>query len=397
MSASMKFEDLIEQLILTNDCVIIPEFGGFISNYESAFIDANKNIIHPPTKQVLFNPRLVKNDGILLTSWMNIKGETYQDSLVQINRAIQIWRKQLELGSRIEIGEIGFLFVQNKVVVFEQNREINLLLSAYGLKAVKYNQSQPSIKQEFEDTSNVVTLFNQAITHDKIEYSDASQEEKKDTIVIKLEDRKKVIKETVKPKKVQETDNSKVKKNPKNYKKVVKWVAAAAIVPVAFYSYWIPMKTDFLNTGKIHYSDLNPFSSASNKMYQKRNSSFDFVLPEANKTLEELTAGIPHDVEVYNLSITEDLIIPVKRDITEVKNVFYKEAKFQVVAGCFSVESNANNLVAKLNNEGFVADIFDKHKGLYRVSAGALNSESEADILKEQLENKGYSAWILKN
>jgi hypothetical protein len=41
----------------------------------------------------------------------------------------------LEEGHRIELEEIGFLFLQNNQVVFEQNREVNLLLQAYGLKA----------------------------------------------------------------------------------------------------------------------------------------------------------------------------------------------------------------------------------------------------------------------
>lgn len=55
----------IEELLFSNDCVIIPTIGGFIVNYASASIDFVEQRLLPPQKVVSFNPKLVNNDGLL--------------------------------------------------------------------------------------------------------------------------------------------------------------------------------------------------------------------------------------------------------------------------------------------------------------------------------------------
>ena len=67
-----KFIEYISDLLFLHDCVIIPDFGGFICNYKSAYIDENSGIICPPTKDILFNRNLIHNDG-LLVNWIAAK------------------------------------------------------------------------------------------------------------------------------------------------------------------------------------------------------------------------------------------------------------------------------------------------------------------------------------
>ena len=43
----------ISYLLRLNDCVIIPDFGGFVANYQSAKIDPVINLMHPQ-KSTLF-------------------------------------------------------------------------------------------------------------------------------------------------------------------------------------------------------------------------------------------------------------------------------------------------------------------------------------------------------
>ena len=38
----MKIEELIGNLLLRTNCVVIPDFGGFISNTKPAYIDYSK-------------------------------------------------------------------------------------------------------------------------------------------------------------------------------------------------------------------------------------------------------------------------------------------------------------------------------------------------------------------
>ena len=55
----------IVQLLHHHDCVIIPEFGGFVAQYKPASLDRVTGFYSPPSKQILFNINLKNNDGLL--------------------------------------------------------------------------------------------------------------------------------------------------------------------------------------------------------------------------------------------------------------------------------------------------------------------------------------------
>ena len=56
----------IEILLLENDCVIVPELGGFIAHYQPAYYAESDNIYFPPMRTIGFNPQLTMNDGLLV-------------------------------------------------------------------------------------------------------------------------------------------------------------------------------------------------------------------------------------------------------------------------------------------------------------------------------------------
>ena len=55
----------IEMLLLENDCVVVPDFGGFIAHYQPARYVEEEGIFLPPLRTVGFNPQLTMNDGML--------------------------------------------------------------------------------------------------------------------------------------------------------------------------------------------------------------------------------------------------------------------------------------------------------------------------------------------
>ena len=61
----------ISELLFLHDCVIIPEFGGFVGNNKSAVLNKNTNTIYPPSKKILFNKNLRTNDGLLINHISN--------------------------------------------------------------------------------------------------------------------------------------------------------------------------------------------------------------------------------------------------------------------------------------------------------------------------------------
>jgi hypothetical protein len=46
----VKVAQHISQLLYCHDCVIVPTFGGFVTNYQSAQLNAEKGIALPPSK-----------------------------------------------------------------------------------------------------------------------------------------------------------------------------------------------------------------------------------------------------------------------------------------------------------------------------------------------------------
>lgn len=68
----MEFINLIEsvsELLYKHNCVIIPGFGGFITNYKPSGFEESRNLISPSSKKVAFNQLLIENDGLLINSW----------------------------------------------------------------------------------------------------------------------------------------------------------------------------------------------------------------------------------------------------------------------------------------------------------------------------------------
>jgi cell division protein FtsN len=393
----MQLENHISSLLKQHNCVIVPEFGGFIANYESAWINASRGIIYPPHKQVLFNANLIQNDGLLANELVQAMMISYADALAKISAEVKYWRKHLEAGDRIELNEIGFLFLQNGQIVFEQNREVKLLLQAYGLKQVNFVPYGTIAK---EITTSVVTPKKPIVaksskpttTQPTTSVAKEKAKTKKATLVISLNTEEPI--EHLHEARDNQVISITQPKKSRNYKYAV---AAAVILPVMFYAYWIPMKTDFLNTGKVQVSDFNPFNEPANATYQKRDSVFTMDLSSDWRSWEELTGTLPAHVAVYNLELTEELYIPVQLEGVEPDaGIFNADGAFHIVAGCFSVEANANNYVSQLVEKGYVAGVVDQNKGLFRVSAGSFNSESEAESALDTFEKDGFSGWILK-
>ena len=57
----------ISELLFLHDCVIIPDFGGFIGKKRSAILNTTTGTLNPPSKQIVFNKNLNANDGLLIS------------------------------------------------------------------------------------------------------------------------------------------------------------------------------------------------------------------------------------------------------------------------------------------------------------------------------------------
>lgn len=99
----------IENLLLTNDCVIVPNFGGFVTYRLPAKWVEEQNSFLPPVRTVGFNPRLQLNDGLLVQSYMSFYGTSFPDAHKRVLRGVKALKEKLYSEGKIDFASMGIL------------------------------------------------------------------------------------------------------------------------------------------------------------------------------------------------------------------------------------------------------------------------------------------------
>ena len=124
----------IEILLLSNDCVIVPGFGGFMAHHVDARYDGRDNMFLPPLRTVGFNPQLTMNDSLLALSYVETYDISYPEALRRIEDEVVEIRQSLENEGKFEIENIGMLFLnEDGNISFEPCEAGILTPDFYGL------------------------------------------------------------------------------------------------------------------------------------------------------------------------------------------------------------------------------------------------------------------------
>lgn len=137
----MKLVNYISDLLYRYDCVIVPNFGGFITNKIGASINNDTHTFSPPTKQISFNTNLKHNDGLLANYIASVENISFEKANAFINTTVLKWGTILEFEA-IEIGSVGSLVLnEEKHLVFEPNTSINFLTTSFGLTSITFPET----------------------------------------------------------------------------------------------------------------------------------------------------------------------------------------------------------------------------------------------------------------
>ena len=140
----MQLSQHIQNLLYRHDCVIVPNFGGFISNRIGARID-NETHFYPPYKKLGFNASLCHNDGLLTNEVAAEEHLSFEEANKRIQQEVQRWNTVLKSGSLV-LEQVGsFELSQNQQLVFEPDQSVNYLTSSFGLN--RFEQDQVSRKE----------------------------------------------------------------------------------------------------------------------------------------------------------------------------------------------------------------------------------------------------------
>lgn len=106
----MELERHIEILLLSNDCVIVPGFGGFTASHVPARFDGNDNMFIPPVRTLGFNPKLDVNDSLLAQSYTEAYDISYPEALKRISDETNELRQHIENDGSYTMNDIGTLY-----------------------------------------------------------------------------------------------------------------------------------------------------------------------------------------------------------------------------------------------------------------------------------------------
>ncbi|MFV0290621.1 MAG: SPOR domain-containing protein [Mangrovibacterium sp.] len=133
----MNILSYIPELLLLNDCVIIPNFGGLIANHTAASI-ANTTF-SPPNSSVSFNSKLNFNDGLLIHEVSAEENISYIAAKRAIETLVSEIYARLSAGETVEIPKVGSLrYDAHHQIVFTQAENFNLNIHSYGFGTFSY-------------------------------------------------------------------------------------------------------------------------------------------------------------------------------------------------------------------------------------------------------------------
>lgn len=124
----------IEILLLSNDCVIVPGFGGFMAHYVPSHYDDADGMFLPPLRTLGFNPQLTMNDSLIAQSYAEYYDISYPEALHRIENEVDELRQHLRNEGRYELRGIGTLSMNDEGNVEFEPFEAGLLTpELYGL------------------------------------------------------------------------------------------------------------------------------------------------------------------------------------------------------------------------------------------------------------------------
>lgn len=139
----------IEVLLLENDCVIIPGFGGFITHHSNAKRIEEEQLFLPPTRTIGFNPQLRMNDGLLVQSYMQAYDTDFSDASRMVDKAARELINALRQEGMVNIHGIGEMRLgMNNNYNFHPNEDGLLTPGLYGLSSFEISVLKAEEKRD---------------------------------------------------------------------------------------------------------------------------------------------------------------------------------------------------------------------------------------------------------
>ena len=181
----------IEVLLLSNDCVIVPDFGGFVTHYISARFDEADNIFLPPLRTLGFNSQLKLNDHLLAQSYVETYDISYPEAMRRIADEVAEIKQTIENDGQYELSGMGTLLLNDEGSYEFSPCESGILTPVfYGLSSISIHRldvnQTASATTVGSTTAKTVNMTNYHETSDHQQDFKSAPHVDDDVVVVKM-------------------------------------------------------------------------------------------------------------------------------------------------------------------------------------------------------------------
>ncbi|MDL2242117.1 HU family DNA-binding protein [Bacteroidales bacterium OttesenSCG-928-K03] len=151
----MKIEKYISDLLYNIDCVVVPNFGGFILHTKDAIVNENLSVFKPPRKEVAFNSLLCNDDGVLISHISKKENISYDEAKNKVDSFVKSIKERLNIFEPVYLSKLGlFQMNEDKTLSFTSAVEINYNADSFGLS----NFVLPAVNADYKNVSKTKTI-----------------------------------------------------------------------------------------------------------------------------------------------------------------------------------------------------------------------------------------------
>lgn len=345
----MGIERDLYDLLHEHDCVIVPEWGGFLAHYRPARLDEGRRLIHPPGKTVGFNRHLLRTDGLLADRVAKREGLDHAGATARIVEEVATWRKALDQEGRKELDRIGIFYRDHEHnLQFDPDERANFLKESFGLRPVA--AVRVPVKLVLPEVPVVPVALPDEATSSAPRWM---------------------------------------------------WAAAASVFllgAAALFAYWSFEKgTTFAALPWSAGPQPTYVADTAPEVPLSANASV-FSLPEEPLGITTIPLTENDSVELtVDLGTAPEVAV---RDTTKVaiptKSQAAGRSRFHVIGGCFAQPENAERLLKDLQGKGFPAVRLAQYGELHPVAFGSYADRASAlSALENVRSTSSAQAWLL--
>ncbi len=334
----------IEILLLENECVIVPDFGGFMTHEVPARYDEADHSFLPPYRTLGFNPMLRMNDSLLVQSYIEAYDISYPEALRRIESEVKELKQRLHEKGQYTMEDLGVLTVnQEGNYEFAPNEAGVLSPELYGLGDFHFHRLKDAVA-----AAPVVEMPMMPV----------ATEEPKEEVAQSV---------TTEPSLLEFTDSGDDANETLTIK--MSWIrntVAVAVAVVAFFLISTPITNSNINT--------------------------------------QTMSNLQHHL-IYKLIPQDTNVVPVAEPVEQktakkaADNKTIEQEKFYVVVASHVKKNNGEALVVKMQEQGYnQASLWTKGQTI-RVISGVFDTETEAYQQIQEMTKKGEykDAWVYKD